>query len=283
MGNEDAAMSGRVCLVTGATSGIGKEIAAGLARMGAAVVIVGRDRSKCKAAALEIGNGENEKISYLVADLSSQAEVRRLAGEFLDRHSRLHVLVNNAGVFAARRAETVDGIEVTFAVNHLAPFMLTALLAKALAADSRVVTTSSVAHRGAQIDFDDIEFQKRPYSGIKAYSQSKLANILFTRELARRLPAGVLANCFHPGAVRTNLVRNGMYGAVWSAAGPFMASPQKGADTGIHLASSPEVTATGKYFVKRREEQPSGAAMDDSAAKRLWELSEKTTNVGVTL
>lgn len=269
-------MNGRVCLVTGATSGIGKEIARGLAGMGATIVIAGRHREKCESATREMAGGN---VSYLLADLSSQASIRQLAGEFLDKHEKLHVLVNNAGVFMGKRVATVDGMESTFAVNHLAPFLLTSLLAGALEKGSpaRVVTTSSIAHKGAAIDFDDLQFEKRSYSGIKAYSQSKLANILFTRELAQRLK-GATANCFHPGGVRTNLVQTGIYGAVWSMAGPFFASPEKGADTGVYLASSPDVKGvSGKYFVKRKETRPSEAALDGEAARRLWKMSEDLT------
>jgi NAD(P)-dependent dehydrogenase (short-subunit alcohol dehydrogenase family) len=274
-------MKGKTCMVTGATSGIGREVAAGLARQGATVVIVGRDRIKCESAAQYVGGDS----SYLVADLSSQAEVRRLAEEFLQKHAVLHVLVNNAGVFMADRKTTADGIEYTFAVNHLAPFLLTNLLLEKLkaSAPARVVTTSSVAHRGARIDFDDIGFEKRSYGGIKAYGQSKLANILFTRELARRLgPTGVTANCFHPGGVRTGLMEGNpaRYRAVWAAASPFLLSAEKGADTGIYLASSPEVEGvSGKYFVKRKEEKPSDAALDDEAAARLWKLSEQMAGI----
>lgn len=270
------AMNTRVCLVTGATSGIGKEIARGLSKMGATVVIVGRDREKCESTTREMAGGN---ASYLLADLSSQTSIRQMAGEFSEKHEKLHVLVNNAGVFMGRRVETVDGIESTFAVNHLAPFLLTSLLVGALERGSpaRVITTSSLAHKGAAMDFDDLQFEKRPYSGIKAYSQSKLANILFTSELAQRL-RGATANCFHPGGVRTNLVQTGIYGALWSMASPFLASPEKGADTGVYLASSPDVKdVSGKYFVRRKETRPSDAAMDGEAARRLWKMSEELT------
>lgn len=276
MGNE---MSGRTCMVTGATSGIGREIAAGLTRLGATVVLVGRDRAKCESALQYVGGSS----SYLVADLSSQAEVRWLAEEFLQKHPSLHVLVNNAGVFMAERRTTDDGIEYTFAVNHLAPFLLTNLLLERLkaSAPARVVMTSSVAHRGARIDFDDIGFERRSYGGIKAYSQSKLANILFTREMAKRLEGTkVDANCFHPGGVRTGLMEGNpaRYRAVWAAASPFLLSAEKGADTGVYLASSPEVEGTsGKYFVKRKQEKPSDAALNNEDAVRLWKLSEQMT------
>jgi NAD(P)-dependent dehydrogenase (short-subunit alcohol dehydrogenase family) len=274
------AMKGKVCLVTGATSGIGREIAAGLARMGATVVLSGRDRAKCESAAWEIGGD----ASYIVTDLSSQAAVRQLASDFTRDHSALHVLVNNAGVFVAERDTTSDGIERTFAVNHLAPFLLTNLLLDMLksSALARIVTTSSVAHKGARMNFDDIQLEKS-YGGIRAYSQSKLANILFTRELAKRLAGTqVTANCFHPGGVRTGLMRGNpiRYRATWAAAGPFLLSPEKGADTGVYLASSPEVEGvTGKYFVKRKEERPSNAALGEESASRLWKLSEQLTGL----
>lgn len=277
-------MEGKTCLVTGSTSGIGKEIAAGLAEMGARVVLVGRSREKCEAAVQEIitaARGVSAGLlSYLVADLSSQESVRRLAKEFAGSHDRLHVLVNNAGVFVSKRELTADGIECTLAVNHLAPFLLTSLLLGRLkaGAPSRIVTTSSVAHRRVTIDFDDLQMNKN-YSGIRAYGQSKLANILFTRELARRLQGtGVTANCFHPGAVRTNLVRGSAYGLVWGAASVFFTSPQKGADTAIYLASSSEVEGvSGEYFVKRKQVRASDAAYDDNAAERLWRASEQLT------
>ncbi|HVX01907.1 MAG TPA: SDR family oxidoreductase [Nitrososphaera sp.] len=290
-------MEGKTCLVTGSTSGIGKEIATGLAKMGATVALVGRSREKCEAAMQDIvaassGSAPENLLSYFVADLSSQESVRRLAKEFADRHDKLHVLVNNAGVFMSKRELTVDGIEYTFAVNHLAPFLLTNLLLDRLkaAAPSRIVTTSSVAHRGMKIDYDDLPLinnnnndnnynNKKNYSGIRAYGQSKLANILFTRELARRLQGtGVTANCFHPGAVRTNLVRGSAYGLAWGAASVFFVSPQRGADTAIYLASSDEVKDTsGGYFVKRKQAKASDAAYDCDAAERLWEASEQLT------
>jgi len=276
-------VKGKTCLVTGATSGIGKEIASGLAAMGADVILVGRSREKCGSAAQEIRARTNNDVSYLVADLSSQASIRQLAKEFSNAHQRLDVLVNNAGVFMAKREVTVDGIEQTFAVNHLAPFLLTNLLIDRIKASSpaRMVTTSSIAHRGAQIDFDDVQFEKRSYSGIRAYSQSKLANILFTKELARRLEGtGVTANCFHPGAVRTGLLQVSpwYYQAAWAAGGMFFLSPDKGADTGVYLASSPEVEGvTGRYFVKRKETKASAETESKEAAARLWDLSASYT------
>jgi NAD(P)-dependent dehydrogenase (short-subunit alcohol dehydrogenase family) len=292
-------MNGKVCLVTGSTAGIGKEIAAGLAWMGATVVLVGRSREKCESAIQDIiardRNSSSSSsslsaagglLSYLVADLSSQQSVRQLAKEFGDRYNSLHVLVNNAGVFMPKRKLTVDDIEYTVAVNHLAPFLLTNLLLSKLkeSAPSRIVTTSSVAHRGTEIEFDDLQMSKG-YSGLRAYARSKLANILFTRELARRLQGtGVTANCFHPGAVRTSLVKGSSYGLVWGAASVFFVSPQKGADTGIYLSSSADVEhTTGEYFVKRKPARASDAAYDDNAAARLWEASKQLAGLARAL
>jgi retinol dehydrogenase-12 len=281
-------MEGKTCVVTGGTSGIGKEIAAGLAGMGASVVLVGRSKSKCEEAASEITRraaGNNASISYLLADLSSQSSIRTMAQAFLDRHQRLDVLVNNAGIFNARHEMTEDGIERTFAVNHLAPFLLTGLLRDRLLAsnDARIVTTSSIGHRGVAIDFSDLHFKRRRYSGFEAYRQSKLANILFTRELARRLKdSSATANCFHPGGVRTSLAGGNpwYYQLAWHAAAPFLLSAEKGADTGIYLASSRDLNGvSGKYFVKRRVRVPSPQAQDDDAALRLWKASEELTKL----
>lgn len=271
-------MQGKVCLVTGATAGIGKEIARGLSKLGATVAIAGKSREKCEQVVQETNSA-----SYFVADLSSQAEVRRLAEEFSSKYDGLDVLVNNAGVFLAEKKTSQDGIEYTLAVNHLAPFLLTNLLIEKLktSAPSRIITTSSSAHKAGHIDFDDIQFEKRRYSGISAYSQSKLANILFTRELARRLAGTqVTANCFHPGAVRTRLVQGGSYGLMWKAAGPFFISPEKGADTAVYLASSAEVAGvSGGYFVKRKQERSSEVSYGEETAKKLWELSERLAPV----
>lgn len=268
------AMDGKVCLVTGGTSGIGREIARGLAGMGATVVISGRSREGCESALGYIGQG-----SYIAADFLSMSSARQLAQDLAARHGRLDVLVNNAGSFFARRTVTADGLECTLAVNHLAPFLLTHLLTGLLrdSAPSRIITTSSIAHEGARIDFSDIQLAQS-YSGIRAYRQSKLANVLFTRELARRLEgAGVTANCFHPGAVRTNLVREPwFYRLAWEAIGLFMLSPEKGADTAVYLASSPDVQGvSGEYFVKRKVARSSAESHDMEAAGRLWALSEE--------
>jgi len=281
---------GKTCLITGATSGIGKEIASGLARMGATVVIVGRSREKTESTVSEIKSktGRSNGVSSLAADLSSQSSIRQLAKDYVVAHSKLDVLVNNAGIFSSKRITTIDGIESTFAVNHLAPFLLTGLLIDIIkaSAPARIITTSSVAHKGVHIDFDDIQFERKSYRGFTAYSQSKLANILFTKELARRLErTGVTANCFHPGVVRTHLIEGSnpwQYKLVSSTAGLFFLTPEKGAETGVYLASSPEVEGvTGKYFAKRRQEEPSADANDMNGAARLWDLSEQLSGTNL--
>src|ERR687896_1437129 len=283
-------IEGKTCLITGSTSGIGKEIAIGLAKMKANVVLVGRNKAKCQATLEEISrnvsiNSNKDRVSYLLADLSSQASIQQLANEFLDRYESLDILINNAGVFLSRRLITVDGIEYTFAVNHLAPFLLTNLLLERIKASSpsRIITTSSVAHRGAHINFDNLQFEKGRYNGVEAYRQSKLANILFTTELARRSTgSGVTSNCFHPGGVRTNLVQSSpwYYRLIWTIIGPFLVSPNKGADTAIYLASSSMVeNVSGEYFVNRKSVDPSGLADDPQLAAKLWMKSEELTGI----
>jgi retinol dehydrogenase 12 len=281
-------IEGKTCLITGSTSGIGKEIAIGLAKMKANVILVGRNKEKCEETIEEIcrnatvGTNKNQ-VSYLLADLSSQKSIHQLAQKFLDNYESLDILINNAGLFLSRRSSTVDGIEYTFAVNHLAPFLLTNLLLERLKASSpsRIITTSSVAHRGAHINFYDLQFERGRYNGLQAYRQSKLANILFTKELARRLQGtGVTSNCFHPGGVRTNLVQSSSwhYRLIWLIITPFLVSPKKGADTAIYLASSSSVeNMSGKYFVKRKPADPSGLADDPQSAARLWKISEELT------
>ena len=279
-------MQGKVCIVTGATAGIGEVTALELARKGATVVVISRSEAKCRATVERIraatGNGN---LDYLVADMASQASVRAVAGAFRAKYDRLDVLVNNAGMFFAGRVESVDGIEQTWALNHLGYFLLTELLRDMLiaSAPSRVVSVSSGAHMGGKINFEDVE-GKQKYSGWAAYSQSKLANILFTAELARRLEGtGVTANSLHPGFVASNFAMNNMEGGraflrpVFRIFQKFAAiSPEKGAQTSIFLASSPAVEGiTGKYFAKSKAVTPSKAAQDMDAARRLWEMSEK--------
>jgi retinol dehydrogenase 14 len=279
-------MGEKVCMITGATSGIGKATAMELASMGASVVMVGRDLGRGEAALAEIKEqSANASVDLMLADLSSQQEVRMLADEFKETYPRLDVLVNNAGLFRSERITTADGLETTFAVNHLAYFLLTNLLLDTLkaSAPSRIVNVSSGDHASGTIDFDDLQKEKG-YKGAKAYSQSKLANVLFTHELARRLEGtGVSANCLHPGVVGTNLGSgvSGVFGfTVRAAMGPLMKSPEKGAETSVYLASSPEVEGlSGGYFVKKAEARSSDLSHDERLARRLWEVSADLTNL----
>jgi retinol dehydrogenase-12 len=279
-------MSGRLCLVTGATRGLGRMTAEALAGMGAGVVVHGRSAALvdtvCKVISLTTGNAG---VTGIVADMSSLDDVRRLADEILSRHERIDVLVNNAGLARMHRVTSADGHELQLAVNHLAPFLLTNLLLERIraSAPARIVTVASAAHRRASIDFDDLEWERRKYDGLQAYGASKLANILFTKELARRLDGtGVTANCLHPGVVATNIFSNLTFlGKLFTTlARPFMLSAEKGAQASVFLASSPDVTSvSGKYFDKCQPVEPAPAARDSDAAERLWALSEKLTGL----
>jgi len=282
-------LDGKICLVTGASSGIGKETAAALAGMGARVVLACRDGTRGEAAVREISDRTgSEAVELMLADLSSQQQVRQLAGAFQSAHDRLHVLVNNAGTFEGVRSVTEDGLETTFAVNHLAPFLLTNLLLPALIANApaRIVTVSSTGHGyGTAIHFDDLQCERR-YGAMRAYSQSKLANVLFTYELARRLEGtGVTATCLHPGGVNTKLMRyRGVAGALVGAARvlgrPLLLSPAQGAETSVYLSSSLDVEGvTGAYFAKRRAVRSSKASYDESTMRRLWEVSAALTGL----
>jgi NAD(P)-dependent dehydrogenase (short-subunit alcohol dehydrogenase family) len=278
-------MIGKTCLVTGANSGIGLEIARGLAARGARVLMVARDADRGEAARVEVAESTgNDSVELLLCDLSSQRQVRELAAEVLDRCGELHVLVNNAGLTLGERILTEDGIETTFAVNHLAPFLLTELLRERLVASApaRVVTVASDAHRGSKIDFDDPS-GGRKFSAWGAYGQSKLANILFTTELAQRLEGtGVTATCLHPGVVRTGFGRQGpaFIRFFLKVGGFFLLTPGRGADTAVWLASSSEVEgASGGYYAKRRMATLSRAASDPESARRLWRLSERLTGL----
>jgi NAD(P)-dependent dehydrogenase (short-subunit alcohol dehydrogenase family) len=276
-------MKGTVCVVTGATSGIGKAAATALARLGATVVLVGRDRDRTEAAAAEIAPVSASPPRAEVADLASLEQVRGLAGR-LDGLERIDVLINNAGLVLGERRVTPDGLEHVFALNHLAPFLLTSLLLPKLTASApaRVVTVTSDAHSAARLDLNDPNLE-HGWDSWRSYANSKLANILFTRELARRLDGtGVTANCAHPGVVRTGFGRESrpLLKLGITIARPFMLSPERGADTIVYLASSPDVAGqTGGYYVKRQRREPSAAARDDAAARELWELSEKLTGL----
>ena len=274
-------MNGKVCVVTGATSGIGKAAATALARMGAQIVLVGRDQGRTEATAAEIGANAAVPPKAEIADLASMEQVRALAGR-LGSLERIDVVVNNAGLVLGERRVTEDGFEHVFAVNHLAPFLLTNLLLPRLtgSAPARVVTVTSDAHSAANLDLDDPNLE-HGWDSWRSYANSKLANILFTRELARRLDGtGVTANCAHPGVVRTGFGREGkpLLRLGTTIARPFFLSPERGADTIVYLASSPDVAGeTGGYYVKRQRREPSAAARDDAAARRLWDISEKLT------
>ena len=280
-------MTGKFVLVTGGTGGIGKATAIGLATMGARVGVTGRDVSRTAQAAADVSAvSGNPAVDAFAADMTSQAEVRRLAAAVLGAYPRLDVLVNNVGGFWAHRHPTADGLERTFALNHLAPFLLTNLLLERLkaSAPARVVTVSSNAHTMGRIDFDDLQ-GARNYSGQRAYSQSKLANILFTNELARRLEGpGVTATCLHPGVVYT---RFGAEDQIWyfgalQRLGMFvLKTPAQGAETPIYLASSPDVEGiTGQYFANRKPRTASKHAYDTDTASRLWQVSMDL--VGIT-
>jgi retinol dehydrogenase 14 len=270
-------MAGKVVLVTGATGGIGKATAIGLATMGARVGITGRDLIRAEQASAEIRTASgNPAGDVFAADMSSQVEVRRLAGAVLDAYPRLDVLVNNVGGFWAHRHPTADGLEHTFALNHLAPFLLTNLLVDLLraSAPARVVTVSSGAQAAGRIDFDDLQGARR-YSGQRAYSQSKLANILFTNELARRLQGtGVTANSVHPGVVRTNFGSEdqaGFFRIVSPLVRRFLKTPTQGAWTPIYLASSPDVEGiTGRFFASCKPKAANKAVDDEGVTARLW-------------
>jgi NAD(P)-dependent dehydrogenase (short-subunit alcohol dehydrogenase family) len=276
-------MNGKVCVVTGATSGIGKAAATALARMGAQVVLIGRDRGRAEATAAQVGSIGTRPPVVDIADLAAMDQVRALAGR-LAALDRIDVLINNAGLVLSERRGTPDGFEHVFAVNHLAPFLLTNLLLPRLTASApaRVITVTSDAHSAARLDLDDPNLE-HGWDSWRSYANSKLANILFTRELARRLHGtGVTANCAHPGVVRTGfgreagpLLRLGL-----TLGRPFLLSPERGADTIVHLASSPDVAdETGGYYVKRQLREPSAAAGDDAAARKLWQVSEELTGL----
>ena len=276
-----ASIHGKLCLVTGATSGIGLVTAQALAQQGATVVLVGRDPKRGAAAVERITRETgNDAVSLILADLSSQAQIVQLAQEFHDHFDRLDVLVNNAGALFAKRQLSVDGFEMTLALNHLGYFLLTHLLLDTIKASphARIVNVASGAHRAGHIDFDDLQGERR-YGGWRAYCQSKLANILFTYELTARLEGtGVTANVMHPGFVATKFGHNNSGPFAWLIRGMQVAalSPQQGAETIIHLAASPEVAdITGGYFIKKRAVRSSRESYDKSIANRLWQISEE--------
>lgn len=274
-------LEGKICLVTGSTSGIGKVTARELAKQGATVVLVSRTRAKGEATQTEITQATgNPHVELLVADLSLLADVRRLASEFQHTNSHLHLLVNNAGCAYPTRTLTSEGLEATLVVNYLAPFLLTELLLDTLkaSAPARIVNVSSAQHANAHIDFDNLQGEKK-YGNLSTYNQAKLAVLLWTYELARRLKGtGVTVNALHPGITATNFP-SGMTGVLaWGMklSKPFLLTPEKGAQTTLYLATSPEVEGvTGKYFVKSHETKSSTASYDQTVGARLWEVTEQ--------
>ncbi len=283
MSDEWTGVSGKRVVITGATSGIGLAAAKQLAARNAELDIVARSPERAAKAVVQITNASaKQKIpDVLIADLAAQSDVRRVAQEIVSRYPRLDVLINNAGAMYTSRQLTPDGVELTWAVNHMAPFALTTMLLDLLksSAPARVITTASAAHYGAQIPFDDLDAHKSYANmGYRRYGESKLANVLFTAELARRLEGtGVTANCFHPGLVGTGFNHNNgglMRVAMWMTQ-VFARKPDQGAETLVWLADSPEVShISGAYFVDERVVRPSPAARDMDQARRLWEVSE---------
>ena len=283
-------MAGKTCLVTGASSGIGLETAVGLAKLGASVVMTSRNQAKGEAALTHVKNRSgSDSVELMLVDFASLSSIRGFAEEFKMDHDRLDVLVNNAGGINTSRSETLDGFETTFGVNHLGYFLLTNLLLDAVksSAPSRIVSVSSRAHiRPKGMNFDDLN-SEQSFSGMGSYGESKLANVLFTYELARRLDGtGVTATCLHPGVVRTGFAQNNggfialVVKAFYTLGVPFTKSSAQGAETSIYLASSPDVEGvTGKYFADSAETPSSLASQDEEAQTRLWEMSEQMTGL----
>jgi NAD(P)-dependent dehydrogenase (short-subunit alcohol dehydrogenase family) len=276
----------KTVLVTGGSSGLGLEAGSRMAAMGHDVVLVVRDAAKGDSTLQKMARRPGAtRVSVLTCDLSSLANVRQLAAAFRARHTRLDVLINNAGTVSPERRTTEDGYELTFAVNHLAAFLLTNLLFDLLhsSAPARIVTVSSAAHRSGQLDFDNLHYEKGGYAQLRAYSRSKLANVLFTRELARRWSgSGVTANCLHPGAVATNIWSHTRWYVrpLLSAARMLMLSPEAGADRIVYLATSASVEGlSGGYYEKNTLVAPSAAAQDATLAERLWAESARLTGV----
>ena len=277
-------MKDKVCLITGSTSGIGKATALGLARLGATVIVVARDESRGQETLEYLKRGSDGVPAHLfIADLSRLDSIQNLAKAFMEQFERLDVLINNAGVVTRHGKNTIDGIDTLFAVNYIAPFLLTNLLLDLLksSAPSRIINVSSAAHEYGNIDFDDVQSRKR--RGWRAYGDSKLALVLFSYELARRLEGTrVTVNALHPGVISTNLLsgrESSLFrGFLRAISSPFLRSPKKGAEPSIYLASSPEVEGiTGKYFDKLREQKSSERSYDEEAGKKLWQVGADLT------
>ena len=278
-------MTGKVCIVTGSNTGIGKETALGLAKLGATVVMVCRDRERGEAAQRDIKEKSGyDRIELMLCDFSSQNSIRRFAEDFKQQHERLDVLVNNAGVVLRERSMTEDGFESTFAINHLGYFLITNLLLDVLkkSAPSRIVNVASTGHKFGKLGINNWVTGK-DFSAFGAYANSKLANVLFTYELARQLAGtGVTANCLHPGGVGTNLFR-GLPKFLQALIKLVTISPERGARTSIYLANSQEVEGvTGKYFARCRQAKSSEASHNEEAARQLWEMSEDLTGSHLT-
>jgi NAD(P)-dependent dehydrogenase (short-subunit alcohol dehydrogenase family) len=288
-------MDGQIVMITGATNGLGKETALEIARMGATVILVGRNEDKAQRVVADIQRETgNQNVEYMIADLAVMDDIRQLAETFKAKYDQLHVLINNAGMLFTDRELTADGYERTFALNHLNYFLLTNLLLETLKAtgtpehNARIVNVSSSAHRMGKIDFDNLNGEKS-YNAMSAYGTSKLENVLFTYELARRLQAdgaNVTANCLHPGVVNTGFGKNndGFSGVVAKffmlLMRPFQISADQGAQTQIYLATSPEVEGvTGKYFENQKPKQSNKASYDEAAQRQLWEISEEMTGL----
>lgn len=286
--NVKSEMDGKVCLVTGASRGIGFYVARELALIGASVILASHDQQRGEEAIQSINKFTGrETTSFMLVDLSSQNEIRTFTETFKQRYNRLDVLVNNAGGFFLNRRKSVDGIEMTFALNHLNYYMTTLLLLEPLLAGgpSRVVNVASESHRGAEMHFDDLQFENG-YNGLKAYGQSKLANLLFTYELSRRLAqTDVTVNALHPGFVNTHIGKQNPFVRVFMNAIHFFfaKSPEEGAETPVYLASSPEAQGvTGKYFIDEKPVRSSPASYDREAMKRLWKISAGLCNLDVS-
>ena len=277
-------MQGKTVVITGATSGIGAVAAERLAEKGATILFIARDRARAEATLQRLAAKSPAPHRFYEADLSRLAEMKRVGGQIAADSPRVDVLINNAGAMFSSRRVTADGLEMTFALNHMSYFVLTAALLERLkaSAPARIVSTASAAHQGAKLDFDDLQGENN-YSGFRAYGRSKLCNILFTRELARRLQGtGVTANCLHPGFVATRFgdESGGVIGRLFPFFKLLGRSAEKGADTIFYLASSPEVASdNGFYFFDRRKTTPTAAARDDAAARQLWAASERLANL----